>query len=60
MDRQVIRTKNFAAAAADFILAQAHQALGERNNSGLRSPEGTLPFRFIPALPQSAMICRGS
>jgi 6-phosphogluconolactonase len=30
MDRQVIRTKNFAVDAADFILDRAHQALGER------------------------------
>src|SRR4029450_2315262 len=31
MGRHVIRTKNFAADAADIILAQAHNALGERN-----------------------------
>ena len=31
MDRQVIRTKNFATDAADFILEQAHKPLGERN-----------------------------
>jgi hypothetical protein len=31
MGRQVIRTENLAADAADFILDQAHKALGERN-----------------------------
>jgi 6-phosphogluconolactonase/glucosamine-6-phosphate isomerase/deaminase len=32
----VIRTKNFAADAADFILEQEHKAIGERN--GFRIP----------------------
>jgi 6-phosphogluconolactonase/glucosamine-6-phosphate isomerase/deaminase len=31
MDREVSRTKNFATTAGDFILEQAHKALGERN-----------------------------
>src|SRR5438034_8141915 len=31
MDRHVIRTKNFAVDAAQFILDRAYQALGERN-----------------------------
>jgi hypothetical protein len=31
MGRHVIRTKNFATDAADFILDEAHKALGERS-----------------------------
>src|SRR2546429_8736280 len=45
MDRQVIRTKNFAVDAAQFILDQAHNALGERNDFRLALPGGTLPLR---------------
>jgi 6-phosphogluconolactonase len=30
-DREIIRSANFAADAADFIVAHAHKALGERN-----------------------------
>ena len=36
MGRHVIRTKNFVADAADFILDEAHKALGERGSSELR------------------------
>jgi 6-phosphogluconolactonase len=43
MDRQVIRTKNFAADAADFILAQAHNALGERNEFRIALSGGNTP-----------------
>jgi len=35
MGRHVIRTRNFAAGGADFILNEAHKALGERGNSEL-------------------------
>jgi 6-phosphogluconolactonase/glucosamine-6-phosphate isomerase/deaminase len=60
MDRHVIRTKNFDADAADFILDRAHQALRERNEFRLALSGGNTPFRFICGLPQSGMICRGS
>ena len=50
MDRQVIRTKNFAAAAADFILAQAHQALGERNEFRIALSGGNTPIPIYTRL----------
>jgi 6-phosphogluconolactonase len=50
MDRQVIRTKNFAADAADFILAQAHQALGERNEFRIALSGGNTPIRIYTRL----------
>jgi 6-phosphogluconolactonase len=50
MDRQVIRTKNFAADAADFILAQAHQALGERNEFRIALSGGTTPIPIYTRL----------
>jgi len=40
---QVIRTKNFAADAADFILAQAQQGLGERNEFRMALSGGNTP-----------------
>src|SRR5207245_7911160 len=43
MDRQIIRTKNFAADAADFILDRAHQALGERNEFRIALSGGNTP-----------------
>ena len=43
MDCQVIRTKNFAAAAADFILDRAHQPLGERNEFRIALSGGNTP-----------------
>src|SRR4029453_3864250 len=43
MGRHVIRTKNFAADAADFILAQAHNALGERNEFRIALSGGNTP-----------------
>ena len=43
MSRKVIRTKNFAAAAADFILDQAHKAIGERNEFRIALSGGNTP-----------------
>jgi 6-phosphogluconolactonase len=40
---QVIRTKNFAADAADFILEQAHKAIGERNEFRIALSGGNTP-----------------
>lgn len=40
---QVIRTKNFVTDAADFILAQARQALGERNEFRIALSGGNTP-----------------
>jgi len=55
MDRQVIRTKNFAADAADFILDQAHNALGERNEFRIALSGGNTP---IPIYTRLAAIAR--
>ena len=44
MDRHVIRTKNFDADAADFILDRAHQALRERNEFRLALSGGNTPI----------------
>jgi 6-phosphogluconolactonase len=43
MGRQIIRTENFAAEAAEFILDQAHKALGERNEFRLALSGGKTP-----------------
>jgi 6-phosphogluconolactonase len=43
MGRHVIRTKNFAADAADFIVDQAHKALGERNQFRIALSGGNTP-----------------
>jgi 6-phosphogluconolactonase len=43
MGRYVIRTKNFAADAADFIVDQAHKALGERNEFRIALSGGKTP-----------------
>jgi 6-phosphogluconolactonase len=43
MDHQVIRTKIFAVDAAQFILDQAHNALGERNEFRLALSGGNTP-----------------
>jgi 6-phosphogluconolactonase len=43
MARHVIRTKNFAADAANFILNQAHKALGERNEFRIALSGGNTP-----------------
>lgn len=42
-DRHVIRTKNFSADAADFILEQAHKAIGERNEFRIALSGGNTP-----------------
>src|SRR5205823_14175021 len=39
----VIRTKSFAADAADFILEQAHKAIGERNEFRIALSGGNTP-----------------
>ncbi len=39
----MIRTKNFAADAADFILGQAHKAIGERNEFRIALSGGNTP-----------------
>ena len=44
MGRHVIRTKNFDADAADFILDRAHQALRERNEFRLALSGGNTPI----------------
>ncbi len=43
MSREVIRTKNFAADAASFILDQAHKAIGERNEFRIALSGGNTP-----------------
>jgi 6-phosphogluconolactonase len=43
MGRQVIRTSNFADDAADFILGQAHKALGDRNEFRIALSGGNTP-----------------
>ncbi len=43
MSREVIRTKNFAADAADFILDQAHKAIGERSEFQIALSGGNTP-----------------
>ena len=42
-DPQVIRTKNFVADAADFILERARQAIGERNEFRIALSGGSTP-----------------
>jgi 6-phosphogluconolactonase len=42
-ERQIIRTANFAADAADFILGQANNALGERNEFRIALSGGNTP-----------------
>lgn len=43
MGRQVIRTKSFAADAADFVLGEAHKAIGERNEFRIALSGGNTP-----------------
>jgi 6-phosphogluconolactonase len=50
---RIIRTKNFAADAADFILEQAHKALGERNEFRIALSGGKTP---IPVYTRLAVI----
>ena len=42
-DRKIIRSANFAADAADFIVAHAHKALGERNEFRIALSGGNTP-----------------
>jgi 6-phosphogluconolactonase len=44
MGHQVIRTTNFAVDAANFILSQAHKALGERNEFRIALSGGHTPI----------------
>jgi 6-phosphogluconolactonase len=55
MGRQVIRTSNFAVDAANFILSQAHQALGEHNEFRIALSGGHTP---IPVYTRLAAIGR--
>ncbi|HEU5312326.1 MAG TPA: 6-phosphogluconolactonase [Candidatus Udaeobacter sp.] len=50
MGREVIRTKNFAADAADFILDQAHKALGERSEFRIALSGGNTPVPIYTRL----------
>jgi 6-phosphogluconolactonase len=50
MGHQVIRTKNFAADAADFILAEAHNAFGERNEFRIALSGGNTPIPIYTRL----------
>ena len=43
MGRHVIRTKSFPADAADFILGEAHKAIGERNEFRIALSGGSTP-----------------
>jgi 6-phosphogluconolactonase len=43
MNREIIRTTNFVADAADFILEQAHKAIGERNGFRIALSGGNTP-----------------
>lgn len=55
-ERQIIRTASFAADAADFILAEAQQALGERNEFRIALSGGNTPR---PVYTRLAVIGRG-
>src|SRR5260370_29145233 len=50
MGRQVIRTKNFATEAADFILDEAHKALGERSEFRIALSGGNTPVPIYTRL----------
>jgi len=50
MGRHVIRTRNFAVDAADFILAQAQNALGERNEFRIALSGGNTPVPIYTRL----------
>ena len=52
---QVIRTKNFADDAADFILDQAHKALGERNEFRIALSGGNTPVPVYTRLAAIAL-----
>src|SRR5213596_3263297 len=55
MDRQIIRTKNFVADSANFILDQAHQSIGERNEFRIALSGGNTPR---PVYAQLATVAR--
>src|SRR5438093_3784724 len=55
MDRQVIRTKNFAVDAVQFILDQAHNALGERNEFRIALSGGNTPVPVYTRLAAIAL-----
>src|SRR4029077_12820285 len=50
MGRHVIRTKNFATDAADFILDEAHKALGERSEFRIALSGGNRPLPIYTRL----------
>jgi 6-phosphogluconolactonase len=50
MGRQIIRTRNFAADAANFILSQAHNALGKRNEFRIALSGGHTPIPIYTRL----------
>src|SRR5437867_6438875 len=50
MDRHVIRTKDFAADAANFILDEAHNALGERSEFRIALSGGNTPVPIYTRL----------
>jgi 6-phosphogluconolactonase len=50
MEHHVIRTRNFAVDAADFILSQAHNALGERNEFRIALSGGHTPIPIYTRL----------
>ncbi len=50
MGRQVIRTRNLAVDAANFILSQAHNALGERNEFRIALSGGNTPVPIYTRL----------
>ena len=54
-DREIIRSANFAADAADFIVAHAHKALGERNEFRIALSGGNTPR---PVYAQLATVAR--
>src|SRR5205823_12690278 len=43
MDREVIRTRNFASDAADFIVDQAYKAVADRNEFRIALSGGNTP-----------------
>jgi 6-phosphogluconolactonase len=54
MDRQIIRTKNFVADGADFILDRAHSAMRERNEFRIALSGGNTPRPVYARLATSA------
>jgi 6-phosphogluconolactonase len=54
-DREIIRSANFAGDAADFIVAHAHKALGERNEFRIALSGGNTPR---PVYAQLATVAR--